>query len=957
MFLLRSLVDFVVFMMCGDTASGKRFRRQFNPNDWESSILTVRHNVLCLGMSYPCVDAVLSIQEGNLREIFHSAPSVERSVELVRRNILNQIDGRDLARVVALEADNDILAYTVSKAEGSYYEQRHLNANFNTRTLVDQMHKRWGTTVKFKQVILDYFWSPSGSWAIKHWQRSFFNDNIPRFVTGNLLNFGDMENEHVFVSAKEANVAEDYVTSTAAVVYLPFCSHCLSQVVACYDKLSQYYAISFLRKDELDEHTLWKATNTISPASMKGWLAKTINQEDIYCALDERQIKSSIFDEYVTKESVLEVFRMIARSGEVRIIKLTALVMYHPNYAKSDYARWTTPTLGVNKGGFVFSRCGTHLTISSCAAANKAINKKQVEQPNRRSHSKQQLDKSGRRKRGKRDGSLMKRALTSDNRAIAPRTDHPSEPSNKELTAMDSISLEWERILASLESEYAERVNLCAGIVSHKVLADKGYTDEEAVGGINGPSASFDTQMTQANHSLESSKEVQMSENIIPLGENMSTAPLSITIAKRAIAKISEKRLTIEPAYAVSTVSDRRDVLEADEVDAVSEVTPSVNDVVMGEKYHSHPGNVQFFDALKSCGLSYSEVADCFAGALKSLNPPGRFLVRDEWNNCWAVIDDERALALVPHLVDHYTLNRLCDASPNSDSSSVFLCAIQRHLYQDKPTWGDHQSNVSDLSDTSITDSTAIPQEAGLINEGGHASWWEPIVPNSLRNGNSNNEGMSTRIQNSRKRSRTNEGKLKRSASQHKRKRNKADKPLALALAEFEATYKMDNSNCTEKFSSFDDDGGEASLASSVAKDNIGYVREIAKEAGLSRPASVAVSVSIAVSWSSLVEELAEITVSTAIASVTTTDTSDVSVLVAEDSMTSANSTSADAVNFRCLAEWLQPSIDCTQANVDSIEIALRQISDLGKCSVYQLLTHAFEEETAALRSLCTKRN
>ena len=944
--------------MC-ETASGKRFRRQFDPNDWESSILTVRHNVLCLGMSYPCVDTVLSTQQGNLKEIYHSAPSVERSVELVRRNILNQIDGRDLARVVALEADNDILAYTVSKAEGSYYEQRHLNANFNGRALVDQMHKRWGKTVKFRQVILDYFWSPSGSWAIKHWQRSFFNDNIPRFVTGNLLNFGDLENEHVFVSAKEANVAEDYVASTAAVIYLPFCSHCLSQVVACYDKLSQYYAISFLRKDELDEHTLWKATNTISPASMKGWLAKAINQEDIYCTLDERQIKSSIFDEHVTKESVLEVFRMIARSGEVRIIKLTALVMYHPNYAKSDYARWTTPTLGVNKGGFVFSRCGMHFTISSCAAVNKAINRKQVEKPNRRSHSKQQLDKAGRKKRGKGDDSVIKRALASDNRSIAPQTDHPSEPSRKELTTMDSISLEWERILASLELEYAERVNLCAGIVSHKVLADKGCTDEEAVEGIYGPSALDTAQMTQVNPSLESSKEVQMSEQITPLGENMSTAHLPIAMAKRAIAKIAEKRLTIEPASAVSTVGDRRDELEADEVDAVSEVTPSVNDVVMGEKYHSHPGNVQFFNALKSCGLGYSVFADCFADALRSLNPSGRFLVRDNWNDCWAVIDDERALALVPHLVDHYTPNRLCNASPNSDYSSVFLCAIQR-LYQDKPKWGDHQSNVSDLSDTSITESTAFPREAGWINEGGHASWWEPIVPNSLRNGNSNNEGTPKRIQNSRKRSRRNEGMLlNHSASHHERKRNKAGKPsaLALALAEFEATYKMDNSNCTEKFSSFDDDGGEASLASSVAKDTSGYVREIAKEAGLSRPSSVAVSVSTAVSWSSLVEELAEITVSTAIASATTIDTSDVSVFLAEDSMTSANSISADAVTFRCLAEWLQPSIGCTQANVDSIEIALRQISDLGKFSVYQLLAHAFEEETAALRSLCTTRN
>lgn len=66
--------------------------------------------------------------------------------------------------------------------------------------------------------------------------------------------------------------------------------------VACYDKLSQYYAISFLSME---------TNNTISPASMKGWLAKAINQEDIYCTLDERQIKSSIFDKHVTKESVL----------------------------------------------------------------------------------------------------------------------------------------------------------------------------------------------------------------------------------------------------------------------------------------------------------------------------------------------------------------------------------------------------------------------------------------------------------------------------------------------------------------------------------------------------------------------------------------------------------------------------------------------------------------------------
>ncbi|KAL3784824.1 hypothetical protein ACHAW5_004598 [Stephanodiscus triporus] len=861
-------------------ASGKRFRRQYNPNDWESSILTVRHNVLCLGMSYPSVDAVLSNQQGRINGIFHSAPSVERCVELVLRNILSQIDGRDLARVVALEADNDILAYTVSVAEGSSYDQRHLNANFNSRTLVEQMHKRWGKSVRFRQVILDYFWSPSGSWAINHWQRSFFNDNIPRFVVENLLNFGDLEKDYVFVSAKEANVAEDYVSSTAAVVYLPFCSHCLIQVVACYDRLSQFYAISFLRKDELEEHTLWKATNTISPASMKGWLAKSINQEDIYCTLDEKQIKNSIVDDYVTKEAVLEVFRMIARSGEVRMIKLTALVMYHPNYPKSDFARWTTPTLGVNKGGFVGLNSGKHCAVSSCAAANKAINRKYVNHQKKRSHLNQQLDKVGSRKRGKRDDSAVKRAVTSDNPDIALQADRPSERSR-----------------SSLESEYAERLNLWAGIV---VPVDQRSSYNETTEDINGPlSFSDSAHMTQTNPSHE------------------------------------------------STGAGRKE-LKADEVDLVSETTPSVNDVVMGENYHSHPGNVQFFNALNSCGLDCSMVADCFADALKLLDPPGRFLVRDEWNACWAVIDDDRAIALVAaHLVDYHTLNRPCDANRTNESPSQLSCALQR-LYHDKNKLGGHRSNVSELSDTSITDSIAISSESGWINEAGDASLWAPIVSTLLSDENSNNEGTSTCTRNSQRRSRTDEGMSKRSATRNKRNRSKAGKSsaLALALAEFEATHKTDNSDCTGKLGNLDADEGEASLACSEANDDCDHEHGIAKS-------SMAVSVSTTRSWLSLVEELAESTVLTATA--TTINTSE-SVSVAEDNMTSANNTSAEAATFRCLAEWLQPSIGCTQANIASIKIALGQVSDRGKFSVYQLLTHAFEEETSALRSLCTTR-
>ena len=302
-------------------ASGKRFCRRHDPNEWATSILTARHNVLCLGMSYPCVDTILANCKGRRPPtIFHSEPSVERSVELVRRKLLTQIVGRDLARVAALEADGDISAYTVSIETGSHYVQRHLHADFNGRTFVDQMRRRWGPTVRFRQVILDYFWSPSGAWAIKSWQRSFFSENIPRFVTENLFNYGDLEKDTTFVSASEADAAEDYFTSTAGVIYLPFCSHCLSMVVAHIDELSQFFTVSFLHKDELDEHTLWNATNTISADSMKGWLAKEIFQEEIYCRLNAQGIRNGACGASVRKEEILEVFHRIIRVHDVRMV-------------------------------------------------------------------------------------------------------------------------------------------------------------------------------------------------------------------------------------------------------------------------------------------------------------------------------------------------------------------------------------------------------------------------------------------------------------------------------------------------------------------------------------------------------------------------------------------------------------------------------------------------------------
>jgi hypothetical protein len=68
----------------------------------------------------------------------------------------------------------------------------------------------------------------------------------------------------------------DYVTSDAGVIYLPFCENCLVEVVSCIKQLSEVFVITFMTKHELDEHTLWKATNTVDAESMQNWLGKKL---------------------------------------------------------------------------------------------------------------------------------------------------------------------------------------------------------------------------------------------------------------------------------------------------------------------------------------------------------------------------------------------------------------------------------------------------------------------------------------------------------------------------------------------------------------------------------------------------------------------------------------------------------------------------------------------------------
>ena len=303
--------------------SGRRRRRAFDPNAWSASIPSKRTNVLCLGVSYPCAKSQIRQELDTKVKIIYAQESVEQAIELVRRNVMTQMDGRDLARCLALESSNDTLAYTVSLESGATYSYRHINANFNRPNFIESLKRKWGKTIKFRQIILDYFWIPRGSWVMTHWTKTFFATTLPGFVTSGIL---DYSNGPV--------VESDYDFSPSGtgggVVYLPFCLHCVKQIVAHIDTLAEYYHISFLAKWELSEHALWAGTSTIDPDSMQNWLGKAINQEDIYCTFTPREFHYSTDDAHVCKEDILNVLNGIENFVHIRMIKLKGLPRYNP---------------------------------------------------------------------------------------------------------------------------------------------------------------------------------------------------------------------------------------------------------------------------------------------------------------------------------------------------------------------------------------------------------------------------------------------------------------------------------------------------------------------------------------------------------------------------------------------------------------------------------------------------
>ena len=226
------------------------------------------------------------------------------------------------------------------------------------------------------QVILDYYWIPPGTWQTIHWKPSFFKDNLPAFVKENLLHYGSLYQDIRLIQVSKHIEGGNYITSDCATVYLPFCEKCLVEVVSSYDILSRTFTIAFLEKHELNEHLLWKATNTISPKSMQDWLEKKLNQEEEYCKLTRQKLAwgSAIGSNHVDKDAVLDIFGRIVNVENVRMIKLTALRNYHPEFQHESSPKTWPCNLGVSVGGYVgLLKCSTKTKIK--APINATVSK------------------------------------------------------------------------------------------------------------------------------------------------------------------------------------------------------------------------------------------------------------------------------------------------------------------------------------------------------------------------------------------------------------------------------------------------------------------------------------------------------------------------------------------------------------------------------------------------------
>jgi len=323
--------------------------------------------ILLLGISYPDVYGQMEEHQYDDDILNNSELSVDQAVECVRRKILTEMDGRDLARCVATEQAGVEIGsgssgsishqvYTVSKEVGGVYRKdRHVYASFNNSRGMRKAMLKAFNEVQFQQVILDYYWMPTG-WLVTRWNKTLFQETLPDLVRYRMLAFpvarsrrskssldsNKNSNSNSNSNNKNKNIDYQNIIETTennnagsegleeGVVFLPFCAHVCKELVGGIHILKNYYAITFVKKKELPGHALWKGTMSIDADVMQHRLGKQLDQEEIYCRFKPSDIYQSMEDAHVNKDDVMRMFLSIDDFDDIRMIRLRPLRQHEP---------------------------------------------------------------------------------------------------------------------------------------------------------------------------------------------------------------------------------------------------------------------------------------------------------------------------------------------------------------------------------------------------------------------------------------------------------------------------------------------------------------------------------------------------------------------------------------------------------------------------------------------------
>lgn len=243
-------------------------------------------------------DVSAQLHKMNITEPLHSEP-IGNVVMSVIRKYITEMDGRDMVRCMATERVCDVDVYTVSLEEAAVYRpDRHYHGNFSNRSFASSFRV---FARNFQQIVLDYFWIPNG-WDMDHWRRPFFEKTLVDFVTYNIVESRDPQ--------------------ALGKVYLPFTLHCFREVLACRKKLLKVYNVSFLRKHELHEITLWRGTQAIDPRIMQFVLGKRKDQEECYCTFGPREVRGAMEDPTTPKDVTIFYAKRLEDFADIRFIAL-----------------------------------------------------------------------------------------------------------------------------------------------------------------------------------------------------------------------------------------------------------------------------------------------------------------------------------------------------------------------------------------------------------------------------------------------------------------------------------------------------------------------------------------------------------------------------------------------------------------------------------------------------------